>query len=115
MEGRRRPDIRIGEVPDDAQLGDYWKYVDEGGEPLSARAYCGEDDPEVEHNLTDAVWGFYSPDGSGIGTLTHNTVRENEDGTISIRPDDGSPNSVLHTNGDWVWRGYVDFGVWKAR
>lgn len=111
MQGRRRPDVRFGELPDDLQPGDYWKYLDrETGEPKVAM------EPYRATNLTGSVWGFYSPDGNGIGTLMSHTVREHEDGTISIRPGDGSSNSVLHTGGaqGLTWHGYVDHGVWQA-
>lgn len=116
MQGRRRPDVRFGDLPDDLQPGDYWRYtVGEGAEerPASAKALYGD---RAAGNLTDGVWGYYSPDGNGIGTLAAHTVREHEDGTISIRPGDGSSNSVLHTGGAQhkTWHGYVDHGDWQA-
>ena len=107
MIGRRLPDTTFGELPDDAQPGDYWKYLDrETGEPLAANR---------PGNLTNTVWGYYSPDGNGMGTLMLHTVREEDDGTISIRPGDGSSNSVLHSGGAQgkSWHGYVEHGVWN--
>lgn len=114
--GRRLPDTRYGDLPEGFEPGDYWKYVDDDGVPLSARAHCDGANPAspVHQNLEDTMWGFYSPDGNGIGTLTLHTVREHEDGTISIRPGDGSSNSVLHKGArDVQWHGYVDHGRWE--
>lgn len=117
VRGRRLPDVEYGEIPDDPQPGDYWKYVKDG-RPLSAREHCNGADPSspVHQNLTDTVWGFYSPDGNGIGTLSIHTVRENSDGTITIKPGDGSSNSVLHKGGDpeKQWHGYVTHGEWYS-
>lgn len=43
--------------------------------------------------------------------LPVHTVREHEDGTISVRPGDGSSNSILVKQGDGQqWRGYIDHG-----
>ncbi|MCL2542745.1 MAG: hypothetical protein FWE71_09865 [Nocardioidaceae bacterium] len=113
MIGRRRPDVTLGQLPNELQHGDYWKYVDKNGEPL--RADCGLWKGDVSGNLTGGVWGYYSPDGNGCGTLVRHTVREHEDGTISIRPGDGSSNSILHSGGrtSKVWHGYVDHGDWQ--
>lgn len=104
VEGRRREDVTFGDLPDEIQPGDYWKYLDKDGEPKQAGRPT---------NLTGTVWGFYSPDGNGVGTLLSHTVREHEDGTISIRPGDGSSNSVLHKGARLEeWHGYVECGVW---
>lgn len=114
MRGRRRPDVTLGVLPDDLQPGDYWKYVDKDDQPF--RADCGLWAGDVSGNLTGGVWGYYSPDGNGIGTLVLHTVREHDDGTISIRPGDGTSNSVLHSGGAThkTWHGYVDHGDWQA-
>lgn len=111
LTGRRRPPTRFGDLPDDLQPGDYWRYVNrEGGEPMSAATYRGG---PVPSNLTDSVWGYYSPDGNGLGTLVLHTVREHEDGTISVLPGDGSTNSILHKGArDTQWHGYIRHGVW---
>ena len=110
--GRRRPDQEFGEIPADVQPGDIWKYVNRDGTPVSAaRLYPKHD---MTGNLTGGVWGFASPDGNGIGTLSLHTVREHDDGTVSIRPGDGSSNSVLHSGGPdgLTWHGYVDHCRW---
>lgn len=113
-QGRRREDVRLGSLPDDVQPGDYWKYLNDDGTPCSAKAMYPNSD-NVQGNLTDTVWGYASPDGNGLGTLGIHTVREHDDGTISIVPGDGSSNSVLHHGGasGKTWHGYVYNGVWK--
>jgi hypothetical protein len=113
--GRRLPDTRFGELPlplDDLQPGDIWKYVSKDGTPTSAAALYPKHD--MSGNLTDCVWGYVAPTG-GIGTLSLHTVREHEDGTVSIRPGDGSSNSILHSGGTTEgWHGYVEHNVWTA-
>lgn len=107
MEGRRREDVPLGDLPDDPQPGDYWKYLDRGtGEPMHV---------EEEGNLTGTVWGIRVPQtGLSIGTLTKHTVREEEDGTISVRPGDGSSNSILVSGPNAEsWHGYIERGVWR--
>lgn len=114
MIGRRLPDTPFGDLPDDIQPGDFWKYLDKDGRPLSARSLQGTSG-NVEGNLTDTVWGFYSPDGNGCGTLICHTVREHEDGMISVLPGDGSSNSILHSGGaqQKTWHGYIYHGEWR--
>jgi len=110
--GRRLPDVRFGELPNDIQPGDYWKYLDRDG---SGQPMLLSDGGRWATNLTHTVWGFYSPDGNGVGTLMSHTVRENEDGTITVAPGDGSSNSILHSGGaqNKSWHGYIDHGVWS--
>jgi hypothetical protein len=106
MTGRRCEDVRFGDLPDDCdQPGAYWKYLDrETGEPM----HVTEDG-----NLTGTVWGFCAPIG-GIGTLRLHTVREHEDGTITVAPGDGSSNSILFTGSHGrQWHGYIERGVWR--
>lgn len=109
MKGRRRPDTPHGSLPDDIQPGDYWKVIkrDSSGPMLSAAA----------SNLTGYVWTVVAPfdDGSfGIGDLRQHTVREHEDGTISVRPGDGSSNSIAISRGDRRWHGYIEHGEWRT-
>lgn len=113
--GRRLPDTRFADLPlemDDLRPGDVWKYLNRDGTPVSAAELYKRED--MSGNLTGGVWGFLSPDGNGIGTLALHTVREHDDGTISIRPGDGSSNSVLHSGGPagLSWHGYVEHNVW---
>lgn len=109
--GRRRTDARFGELPDNVQPGDIWRYISGDGTPVSAAALYH--DRNMSGNLTDEVWGYMPPDGNGIGTLALHTVRSHEDGTVSVRPGDGSSNSILHS-GDTgqVWHGYIEHNVW---
>jgi hypothetical protein len=101
MQGRHLPDVPWGSLPSDLQPGDYWKCTGfDLGEMYST-------------NLTRTIWQFFSPDGNGIGTLMSHTVREEDDGTISVRPGDGSSNSILHKGSrDVTWHGYIDHGFW---
>lgn len=115
LTGRRLTDTEFGQLPldlDDLQPGDVWRYVNRDGTPVSAAALYRTTD--TTGNLTDEVWGYASPDGNGVGTLGLHTVRQHDDGTISIRPGDGSSNSVLHSGGptDQTWHGYVEHNVW---
>lgn len=114
MKGRRLPDTRFGDLPDDVQPGDVWKYVNghDGGTLLASAVYP---DADMSGNLTGGVWGYASPDGNGIGTLALHTVREHDDGTISVLPGDGSSNSILHTGGSkgLTWHGYIYNGEWR--
>ena len=107
MQGRRREDTIFGDLPEDMQPGDYWKYLASDGEhPIQIVS-----EPS---NLTGSAWGFYAPNGCGIGTLMKHTVREHEDGTITVAPNDGSSNSILITGGNnCSWHGYVDHGIWS--
>jgi hypothetical protein len=98
--GRRREDCEWGagfpdDLPDDLQLGDYWKYANrQSVEPT---------------NLEGTVWGVYIP-GGPVSCLTKHTVREHDDGTISVRPGDGCSNSIPGHS----FHGYIDHGVWGA-
>lgn len=105
-QGRRREDVQLGYLPEDPQLGDYWKYVQPDGEPLHS---------SEPSNLTGTVWGIRPPlSGFSIATLTKHTVREHDDGTISVRPDDGSSNSIkVISPHHGEWHGYVERGVWR--
>lgn len=110
--GRRLPDTVFGKLPDNVQPGDYWKYLDESGKPMKP---ISKHPGQLKGNLTKTVWGYFSPDGNGVGTLMIHTVREEEDGTISVRPGDGSSNSILHKGaGATNWHGYVEHGTWNA-
>lgn len=107
--GVRLPDTPIDRLPDGIVRGAYWKVLDrETGEPL--RSDCPE-------NLTGTVWMVAAPlgadDGYGIGRLTKHTVREHEDGTISVRHGDGSSNSILIEKGNGEsFHGFIEHGVW---
>lgn len=99
MIGRRRPDMPLGDLPADIQPGDYWKVLD---------------DPRAADSPTGTVWMIVGPEpGYGVGTLVHHTVREHDDGTISVRPGDGSSNSILLVGAHGkTWHGYIEHGDW---
>lgn len=111
MKGRRRPDTRLGSLPRNVRRGDYWKVLQSNGEPVISPAAS---------NLTHTVWMVAAPigdkDGFAIGNLVNHTVREEDDRTISVRPGDGSSNSILIRRpgtGD-EFHGYIEHGVWSG-
>ena len=83
----------IKALPGPFQPGDFWRIID-------------PDDGLGE-------WRFYGPlVGFGIGNLVNHTVREHEDGTISVLPGDGSSNSIIVTGSHGKqWHGYIRGGV----
>lgn len=91
-------------LPPEPRPGDIWKYLVVDGEPMRSP------DPT---NLTGFCWGICAPNRA-VGMLTHHTVREHEDGTVSIRPNDGSTNSVLIKDGETgdEWHGYIEHNIW---
>ena len=106
--GRRLPDTPFGDLPEGIAPGTYWKYLNRDGthELIADKTY--------KSNLTGTVWGYMPPDGNGIGTLMQHTVREHEDGTITVKPGDGSSNSILHRGAQPKdWHGYIYNGVWS--
>jgi hypothetical protein len=112
FQGRRREDRQEGGAfPDDMQPGDYWKVLNEDGTPKI-----------VHHDgkLTEECWRIVVPMGDGIaggygiGNLDHHTVRENEDGMVSVLPGDGSSNSILVGGPrDRSWHGYIYSGEFR--
>ena len=108
MVGRRLPDLAFSDIHVDLQPGDYWKILETSlGTPRQSMR------PE---NLTGNCWYVVAPlgDGYGIGRLEKHTVREHDDGTISVRPGDGSSNSILISKADGrSWHGYIEHGVWR--
>lgn len=107
MTGRRLPDVAAGFIADDFRAGDYWKLVNKDGTPIRSA------EPS---NLTGTCWMVAAPMSYGyaLGTLTRHTVREHDDGTISVRSGDGSSNSILITgHGGEQWHGYIEHGVWS--
>ena len=93
-------------VREDAPPGSYWRVID----PLMQQP-IRSDWPE---NLTGLVYAVVTPNGCGPAVLTRHTVREHDDGTISVRPDDGSSNSILITDRHGTWHGYIEHGVWAG-
>ena len=109
MKGRRLPDTPSGDFPEGIQAGDYWKPLADNGEPLTV---------SVPGNLTSGVWWVAAPMPSGsfaLGRLTNHTVREEDDGTISVRPGDGSSNSILLKGAaGQEFHGYIEHGEWSG-
>lgn len=110
--GRRRKDWpEGGPFHDDGpiEIGDYWKVLADDGLPKIVHA-AGK--------LTEECWRIVVPMGDGggygIGNLDHHTVRENEDGTISVLPGDGSSNSILVGGSrERSWHGYIYSGEFR--
>lgn len=117
----------MGDFPvdyDDLEPGDYWKVLTrDGSRPLdvhrSEDRYWGSSErmlTQYSQNLTGGVWGVITPQGN-YGMLSIHTVREEEDGTISIRAGDGSSNSVKigspTSDGLPEWHGYIEHGEWS--
>lgn len=113
MQGRRLEDTREGSFPlpyDALRPGDIWKVLDaESGEPVVAS--------EHPSNLTGCKWMAIAPGPDGLKmfvNLVAHTVREEDDGTVSVRPGDGSSNSILvKRREDQSWHGYIEHGVWN--
>lgn len=114
MIGRRRDDTVDGTLPEEIIVGDYWKILDpETGEPK-----------QVDHQgkLTKDCWHVVVPlndgvdeTGFGIARLVYHTVREHEDGSISVLPNDGSSNSILVTGARLKqWHGYIYNGEFRS-
>ncbi len=82
-------------------------------------------EPYPPSNLTKQTWYVVTPNGLH-GSLHNHTVREEDDGSISVKPGDGSSNSILVNgavqpegwkpgDGAWPkasWHGYITRGLW---
>jgi hypothetical protein len=107
MKGRRRDDTPISNLPGDVQPGDYWRVLNSDGTPATS---------DAKSNLTGAVWMVAAPmpnGDPGIARIPLHTVREEPDGTISVRPGDGSSNSIKITGHEGGWHGYIEHGEWR--
>lgn len=65
-------------------------------------------------NLTGELWFVITPNGLH-GNLGNHTVREEDDGSITVKPGDGSSNSILvgaDGTGRGTWHGYITRGLW---
>lgn len=113
MNGRRREDTLHGDLPAQLEPGDYWRVLNRDGS--GPRVIT-----EHESNLTGQHWMVAVPfvdHGMGpyaIGNLAMHTVREHDDGTISVRRHDGSSNSILVSSPpEHRWHGYIEHGVFE--
>jgi hypothetical protein len=129
MRGTRLSDTPIGKFPvdyGDLPAGAYWfatvredhpeypRRLNVKDHPEDRRWWGSQDDPRYIGNLTGLVLGIITPDGR-YGMLSIHTVRENEDGTVSVLPNDGSSNSILVKGGanGGQYHGYIHDGVWR--
>lgn len=112
FQGRRLEDTREGFFPllyDELMGGDIWKVLDrETNEPKVVT-----DHPS---NLTGFHWMCIAPAVNGVkmfANLLAHTVREHDDGTVSVRAGDGSSNSILVKRlPDESWHGYIEHNIW---
>lgn len=116
MLGRRLRDTPSGLLPEGWGPGDYWRVLSKDGSRPFTPEEQGSPGHDYSGNLTGGVWYVVTPNGLLAGLCLH-TVREEDDGTISIRPGDGSSNSILvdgHcSTGLATWHGYIEHGVWR--
>ena len=56
---------------------------------------------------TNGVWMARPPGKVHMGCLVNHTVVEHADGTITVSP------SILITQGDVQWHGYLKQGIWE--
>lgn len=119
MKGRRLADSPAGRIPPGCEPGDCWKVLSsDGTRPVTPEEWGGAGH-DYSGNLTGGVWYVMTPNGL-LGGLCLHTVREEDDGTISIRPGDGSSNSVLiegyspTLKSKTSWHGYIEHNEWTA-
>lgn len=88
MTGRRLPDVAWDDYSnkgDEAKPGDYYK-------------------------IGEKLWALKAPNGAEGTVTTAHIVVEHEDGTVSIMPS----LIFLDNNGQQVWHGYLERGVWRS-
>ena len=103
IQGRRLPDVSLRDhykVMAAMQPGDFVRITDYPG-------------PLPDSNLTGETWFVMTPNGLP-GNLGAHTVREEDDGSITVKPGDGSSNSILVSGGSngETWHGYITRGLW---
>jgi len=101
IQGRRLPDHDFKGATNIPPMepGDFIKMLNHPGETPAS-------------NLTGDTWYGMSPNGL-LANLDAHTVREEDDGSISVKPGDGSSNSILVSQGEGKsWHGYITRGLW---
>ena len=103
VQGRRLPDVALRDHHETLygmRPGDYVRILDYPG-------------PFQPSNLTREVWFAITPNGL-LANLGAHTVREEEDGSITVKPGDGSSNSILVSGGSSgkTWHGHITRGLW---
>lgn len=106
IQGRRLPDVDVSEgatnIIPRMEPGDYVKVLNSPGIPPAS-------------NLTGTTWYVVTPNGLK-GNLGAHTVREEDDRSITVKPGDGSSNSILVNHqtpgGTTSWHGYITRGLW---
>lgn len=106
IQGRRLPDVDVTDgatnIFPSMEPGDYVKVLNFPGTPPAS-------------NLTGTTWYAVTPNGLTANLNAH-TVREEDDGSISVKPGDGSSNSILVSHrtpdGTTSWHGYITRGLW---
>ena len=96
-----------------ADVDYYDQYKTRLDPPGAFRKVTGFPDTAVAHssNLTGTLWVVKTPNDLH-GILGAHTVREEDDGSITVKPGDGSSNSILVSNGQESWHGYITSGLW---
>lgn len=102
IQGQRLPDIDY-----------YEQYKSRQDPPGAFRKVTGFPESAVAYpsNLTSMLWIIKTPNGLH-GVLGAHTVREEDDGSITVKPGDGSSNSILVGTGAESWHGYITRGLW---
>lgn len=107
----KRTNELVGErLPD---VGYFDQYTSRKDAPGSYRKVVGFPASAVDYpsNLTGQMWIVMTPNGLH-GALGAHTVREEDDGSITVKPGDGSSNSILVTGQGGSWHGYITRGLW---
>ncbi len=74
------------------------KEPDENGDLLLAEGEYGKD--------KNGIW-YARPFGCHMGSLKRHDITEHDDGTITVSP------SILVSDGQLEWHGYLKKGVWR--
>ena len=59
-----------------------------------------------DYGKLSETWHACTPSGA-LANLANHTVTEHEDGTITVAP------SILVTDGETSWHGFLEHGIWR--